>query len=59
MAKISRLKTYAQIEAGKRLVSVPTADLRAVKMWLWEHGYRWKTNRNDGVVNILISKKGE
>lgn len=57
MASISRLKTYAEIEAGKRLVSVPVADLPAVKMWLWEHGFRWKTNKNGEVVNILIEER--
>lgn len=57
MASIKRLKMYAEIEAGKRLVSVPAADLRAVKIWLWRNGYSWKTNKNGKVVNILIEER--
>ena len=57
MASIKRMKVYSQIQAGKRLVSVPAADLRAIKMWLWRNGYRWKVNRNGETANILIEEK--
>ena len=57
MASIKRLMIYSDIQAGKRLVSVPAADLRAVKMWLFRNGYRWKTNINGEVTNILIERK--
>lgn len=57
MASIKRLKIYADIAAGKRLVSVPAADLRAVKIWLWRNGYKWKTNTIGKMANILIEER--
>lgn len=57
MASIKRLKVYAEIEAGKRMVSISCADLPALRMWLWRNGYSFKTNVNGRVCNVLIEKK--
>lgn len=57
MAKLSNIKMYESIKAGKRLVSVPTADLRALYVWLWRNGYAWKTNKNGNAANVMISEK--
>lgn len=57
MASIKMLKVYKSIEEGKRVVSVTTAELPALSMWLWRHGYTQKVNRNGKVCNVLIEEK--
>lgn len=59
MAKARNIVVYEQIAAGKRLVSVPTSDLTALRVWLWRNGYSSKTNILGEVANVLITKKGE
>lgn len=57
MAKLSNMQVYERIEQGARLVSIPAGAMPALKAWLWYHGYSWKTNRKDDIVNVLIEKK--
>lgn len=51
------LRKYEQIEQGKRVVSCDARELGALKVWLWRHGYSWKTNVNGKVANVLIEQK--
>lgn len=57
MASLKRLKIYQQVEAGKRVVNVPLADLPAVQVWLNRNGYSFKTNRGDSRADLLIEKR--
>ena len=57
MANISNVIVFDKIRKGARLVSVPAANAQAVKQWLFRNGFRWKTNRNDDIVNILIEER--
>lgn len=57
MASLKRLKIYQQVEAGKRVVNVPLADLPAVQVWLNRNGYSFKTNRGDSRADLFIEKR--
>lgn len=57
MASIRRLKVYAEIEDGKRVVSVLATDLPALSTWLGRNGYSYKTNRNGNICDVMISEK--
>lgn len=59
MASIRMLKIYEAVQNGKRMVSVPSADLAALNIWLFRKGYSRKVNCNGDVCNVLISRKGE
>lgn len=57
MASVKQQAIYEQVANGKRVVCATARELPALKIWLFRHGFRWKTNRNGDVVNILISEK--
>ena len=57
MAKANLISLYEQIQKGKRVVSVTTRDLPAVRMWLWYNGYKYKSNRMGDTYNLMIEKK--
>ena len=57
MASVKQQAIYEQVANGKRVVCATVRELPALKIWLFRHGFRWKTNRNGDVVNILISEK--
>lgn len=57
MASLRMQRLYERIERGQRVASVPPADMPALRMWLWRHGYTLKTNCDGGVCDVLIDEK--
>ena len=57
MAKANLISLYEQIQNGKRVVSVTTRDLPAVRLWLWYNGYKYKSNRMGDTYNLMIEEK--
>ena len=48
---------YEAVAQGKRVVTIHSRDLAPVRAWLWAHGYTYKANKNDNVLELLIEKR--
>lgn len=59
MAMIENLKTYADIEAGKRILSVPAERVPAIRVWLQRKGYAFqtRTRHHSKITTIRINGK--
>ena len=57
MASVRRQMIYEAVAQGKRVVTIHSRDLAPVRAWLWAHGYTYKANRNDNVLELLIEKR--
>lgn len=57
MASSKRIAIYEAVAAGKRVVTIATHDLPAVKVWLGAHGFSYKAKRSRASVELTISER--
>lgn len=57
MTSSKRIAIYEAVAAGKRVVTIATQDLPAVKVWLGAHGYSYRAKRGRASVELTITER--